>query len=100
MKSSLLPEHYVVSPDLKVVYLEGMKPIDLFDTLVLPLNCVLDNNNQFKGLVLVCIGYDDKPHVFTVLLDDVLHDLKGSRSSWVSYVLGIMVMTIGSFIGL
>lgn len=76
MKSSLLPEHYVVSPDLKVVYLEGMKPIDLFDTLVLPLNCVLDNNNQFKGLVLVCIGYDDKPHVFTVLLDDVLHDLK------------------------
>ncbi|WP_323909857.1 DUF927 domain-containing protein [Aeromonas caviae] len=76
MKSSLLPEHYVVSPDLKVVNLEGRKPVELFDTLVLPLNCVLDNHNQFKGLVLVCIGYDGKPHVFTVLLDDVLHDLK------------------------
>ncbi|HHO2171190.1 TPA: hypothetical protein ACVBCY_004646 [Aeromonas hydrophila] len=76
MKSSLLPEHYVVSPALKVVNLEGRKPVELFDTLVLPLNCVLDNNNQFKGLVLVCIGYDGKPHVFTVLLDDVLHDLK------------------------
>lgn len=76
MKSCLLPEHYVVSPDLKVMHIEGRKPVELFDTLVLPLNCVLDTNNQFKGLVLVCIGYDGNPHVFTVLLDDVQRDLK------------------------
>lgn len=88
MNSSLLPEQYVVSPELKIMNIGGKKPVELFDTLVLPLSRIFDVKHQFNGLILACIGYDGRPNVFTVSVNEVTRDLRKFASRLASLGVG------------
>jgi putative DNA primase/helicase len=79
MTSRWLPEDYVISSKLKIMNISGKKPVELFNTLVLPVNRIFGTRHKrhkFEGMNLACIGYDGELIVFSAFLDEATRDFK------------------------